>query len=275
MGNSPELFFFLLLLLIIWREKLSCKVPTVDNYSLSLSLPLRCWKKKEQNYQFYGGFQFSLSQKKIHMSCWVFFLPQVDMCGGEKVGTFKGKKLTSSLTYNTDFILIKVYNSWAMMPNCHAFTRNLPITLYDCYNFEWFCRSQKSRAFCYFCGALQRLPVCGQCGKLARFVDRMFCFHFSLQWWFLLTVKWAPKTLAPQLVCILSIWTWVITAEGGQCKFENFHDSDKIRSVATEMIMHPWLIMLNDHAIYLAQLELVIFKLTVTSALCVSRAMTH
>lgn len=26
-------------------------------------------------------------------------------------------------------------------------------------------RSQKNRAFCYFCGALQRLPVCGQCGK--------------------------------------------------------------------------------------------------------------
>ena len=41
------------------------------------------------------------------------------------------------------------------------------------------------------------------------------------------------------------------------------------------MIMYTWLIMLNDHAIYLAQLELVIFKLTVMSALCVSRAMTH
>lgn len=26
-------------------------------------------------------------------------------------------------------------------------------------------RSQKNRAFCYFCGSLQRLPVCGQCGK--------------------------------------------------------------------------------------------------------------
>ncbi|XP_076468204.1 zinc finger protein 330 homolog [Babylonia areolata] len=26
-------------------------------------------------------------------------------------------------------------------------------------------RSQKNRAFCYFCGAVQRLPVCGQCGK--------------------------------------------------------------------------------------------------------------
>ncbi|ESO83841.1 hypothetical protein LOTGIDRAFT_132718 [Lottia gigantea] len=26
-------------------------------------------------------------------------------------------------------------------------------------------RNQKNRAFCYFCGSLQRLPVCGQCGK--------------------------------------------------------------------------------------------------------------
>ncbi|XP_046544448.1 zinc finger protein 330 homolog [Haliotis rubra] len=26
-------------------------------------------------------------------------------------------------------------------------------------------RNQKSRAFCYFCGSLQRLPACGACGK--------------------------------------------------------------------------------------------------------------
>ena len=29
-------------------------------------------------------------------------------------------------------------------------------------------RSQKNRAFCYFCSALQRLPVCGACGKFIR-----------------------------------------------------------------------------------------------------------
>ena len=26
-------------------------------------------------------------------------------------------------------------------------------------------RTQKNRAFCYFCGSLQRLPVCAECGK--------------------------------------------------------------------------------------------------------------
>ncbi|XP_013409219.1 zinc finger protein 330 homolog [Lingula anatina] len=26
-------------------------------------------------------------------------------------------------------------------------------------------RVQKNRAFCYFCSALQRLPICGECGK--------------------------------------------------------------------------------------------------------------
>lgn len=27
-------------------------------------------------------------------------------------------------------------------------------------------RKQKSRAFCYFCNSLQRLPICAQCGKV-------------------------------------------------------------------------------------------------------------
>lgn len=27
-------------------------------------------------------------------------------------------------------------------------------------------KSQKNRAFCYFCSALQRLPQCGHCGKV-------------------------------------------------------------------------------------------------------------
>lgn len=27
-------------------------------------------------------------------------------------------------------------------------------------------RKQKSRAFCYFCQSVQRLPVCAQCGKI-------------------------------------------------------------------------------------------------------------
>lgn len=27
-------------------------------------------------------------------------------------------------------------------------------------------RKQKSRAFCYFCNSLQRLPICAQCGKI-------------------------------------------------------------------------------------------------------------
>lgn len=26
-------------------------------------------------------------------------------------------------------------------------------------------RKQKSRAFCYFCSTVQRLPMCAQCGK--------------------------------------------------------------------------------------------------------------
>lgn len=26
-------------------------------------------------------------------------------------------------------------------------------------------RTQKNRAFCYFCGSLQRLPMCAECGK--------------------------------------------------------------------------------------------------------------
>lgn len=26
-------------------------------------------------------------------------------------------------------------------------------------------RKQKNRAFCYFCSALQRLPICAKCGK--------------------------------------------------------------------------------------------------------------
>lgn len=26
-------------------------------------------------------------------------------------------------------------------------------------------RKQKSRAFCYFCASVQRLPMCAQCGK--------------------------------------------------------------------------------------------------------------
>lgn len=28
------------------------------------------------------------------------------------------------------------------------------------------CRKQKSRAFCYFCSSLQRLPICAGCGKI-------------------------------------------------------------------------------------------------------------
>lgn len=28
------------------------------------------------------------------------------------------------------------------------------------------CRKQKSRAFCYFCQSVQRLPTCAQCGKV-------------------------------------------------------------------------------------------------------------
>lgn len=27
-------------------------------------------------------------------------------------------------------------------------------------------RKQKSRAFCYFCQSVQRLPICAQCGKI-------------------------------------------------------------------------------------------------------------
>lgn len=27
-------------------------------------------------------------------------------------------------------------------------------------------RKQKSRAFCYFCQSVQRLPICAQCGKM-------------------------------------------------------------------------------------------------------------
>ncbi|VDN20316.1 unnamed protein product, partial [Cylicostephanus goldi] len=36
-------------------------------------------------------------------------------------------------------------------------------------NFQMQCdqclRDQKSRAFCYFCSAISKLPVCAQCGK--------------------------------------------------------------------------------------------------------------
>lgn len=30
----------------------------------------------------------------------------------------------------------------------------------------WIARKQKSRAFCYFCQSIQRLPICAQCGKV-------------------------------------------------------------------------------------------------------------
>jgi len=45
---------------------------------------------------------------------------------------------------------------------------NKEITEYPC-NFIMECdkceRIQKTRAFCYFCGSVQKLPVCAQCGK--------------------------------------------------------------------------------------------------------------
>lgn len=45
---------------------------------------------------------------------------------------------------------------------------NIPLADHPC-NANMECdkcqRTQKNRAFCYFCGAVQRLPMCAQCGK--------------------------------------------------------------------------------------------------------------
>ncbi|VDK47559.1 unnamed protein product [Taenia asiatica] len=45
---------------------------------------------------------------------------------------------------------------------------NIPLASHPC-NASMECdkcqKTQKNRAFCYFCGAVQRLPMCAQCGK--------------------------------------------------------------------------------------------------------------
>ena len=44
----------------------------------------------------------------------------------------------------------------------------LPGIVYSGPNVLLFCcpnRRQKNRAFCYFCASLQKLPICGNCGK--------------------------------------------------------------------------------------------------------------
>jgi len=47
-------------------------------------------------------------------------------------------------------------------------SKSVPITKFPC-NFVMECdkceRMQKNRAYCYFCSTIQKLPVCGQCGK--------------------------------------------------------------------------------------------------------------
>lgn len=49
---------------------------------------------------------------------------------------------------------------------CQKYVRILLIIIAFAHPLEYPFRKQKSRAFCYFCNSLQRLPICAHCGKI-------------------------------------------------------------------------------------------------------------
>merc|ERR1711973_1016582 len=70
------------------------------------------------------------------------------------------------ICFGNDFAAISTYNriSKTMILGTQRNIVELPCnSIMEC---DKCGRKQKNRAFCYFCGAVQRLPQCAECGKV-------------------------------------------------------------------------------------------------------------